>query len=133
MITDRASFRWNDPDHDDAESIVVPEQAGIAVYWNGRGEITLRQQMAWDEDADSLVLIAPQHGRAVAEAILRLVAEYEDEVWVQAFGPGGIIFLQHAAKRDRDRDPALAIHLVLACATEPTGHCPRGSLPVCRS
>ncbi len=47
------AFDWGADD-----SVVVPEQQAVAVYWNVRGELVIRQERTWDQDEDTFVVIA---------------------------------------------------------------------------
>jgi hypothetical protein len=71
MIIDRD---WAD-DWISDPCIVVRGQAAIAVFPNAREGITIKQQGGDDEAGDTIVLVAPEYARAVAEAILRVLAE----------------------------------------------------------
>ena len=66
MSTDQ--FDWYD---DDAGSVVVPEQAAIAVYPNPKGDVVIRQAGQYP-DEDSWIIFATDHAAAVADAILRV-------------------------------------------------------------
>jgi hypothetical protein len=60
----------SDLDWRDSESVVVPEQQAIAVYTNVNDVVVVRQERAWDEDSDTIVLIHRQHVLTVVEAML---------------------------------------------------------------
>jgi hypothetical protein len=59
-------FDWNS----DAVTVVARTQQAIAVYQNLHGAVVIREQQGWDEDADTIIVIQPEHARAVAAAIL---------------------------------------------------------------
>ena len=46
-------FDWNAVD----ESLLTPSVQAVAVYLNAKGDLVIRQQAAWDEDADSFVVL----------------------------------------------------------------------------
>jgi hypothetical protein len=49
-------FSWRDAEH-----LVVPTQLGLAVYWNTRGLIVLRQQADWNDYDDTMIFLSSQH------------------------------------------------------------------------
>ena len=63
MSTD--DFDWNDADH-----VVVPEQASIAVYLNPKGDVVIRQAGQYHPDEDTWIVFAAQHASRVADALL---------------------------------------------------------------
>ena len=67
-----------DEDGVDVEDVVVPQQDQIAVYWNERGEVVIRQH-SWPDD-DTIILVAPENASRLADAILRCAAELSGEV-----------------------------------------------------
>jgi hypothetical protein len=42
---------------DNQEHVVLPEQQAVAIYWNERGDLVIRQERSWCDDADHVVLI----------------------------------------------------------------------------
>lgn len=65
-----SEFDWfADPD------IVLREQLAIAVYKNPAHEVVIRQERAWDEDADTFIRVQPDNARRLADAILRAAGE----------------------------------------------------------
>ena len=43
------------------DSIVVERQMSIAIYFNSRGHLVVRQEAEWNEDEDTFIYIAPQN------------------------------------------------------------------------
>lgn len=56
-------------------AVVLPEQLAIAVYTNQNDDIVIRQERAWDEDSDTVVIVSPTNVRKVAEAMLAEIGE----------------------------------------------------------
>jgi hypothetical protein len=72
MITSTDSdFDWRED-----ECVVLKEQLAVAVYPNSHGAIVIRQERAWDEDSDTLILIEPCNASAVAEALLAAASHH---------------------------------------------------------
>jgi hypothetical protein len=65
-------FKWTDDD-----SVIIRGYGDLAVYFNPRGDIVLRQQNMMDDD--SIVVFAREHADTVIEAIKRAVAEAIEE------------------------------------------------------
>lgn len=65
-------FDWNE-----TESVIVPEQAATAVYFNNAGQIVIRQKGDPYDDEDHWFLFAPANAAILARRILEMVA-YED-------------------------------------------------------
>jgi len=63
-------FYWND-----AESIVIPEQAALAVYTNPRGEIVIRQKRSWDREEDHFVYFDKTHVATLIDKLQALLKE----------------------------------------------------------
>jgi hypothetical protein len=63
-------FDWN-PTGEDAEHIVVPDQASIAVYRNARNEIVILQDGHLFQGEDQTVIVRGGHVAALAFALLR--------------------------------------------------------------
>jgi len=58
ILTKREEDRfdwWKD------DSIVVERQMSIAIYFNSRGHLVVRQEAEWNEDEDTFIYIAPQN------------------------------------------------------------------------
>jgi hypothetical protein len=64
----------DDFDWTGAVEIIVREQQSVAVYPNGAGGISIRQEKTWDEEGDSIVMIRPEYAEAVARAILSVAS-----------------------------------------------------------
>ena len=74
MITSTDSdFDWRED-----ECVVLKEQLAVAVYPNSHGAIVIRQERAWDEDSDTLILIQPSSAKAVADALLAAATGWDD-------------------------------------------------------
>ena len=63
-------FDWS-PNGDDCASIVVPDQAAIAVYSNPRGEVCIRQDGHAFQSEDPYIVVRKGHCAALAFALLR--------------------------------------------------------------
>jgi hypothetical protein len=61
-MSDAEDFNWSE------ENTIVSAVQAIAVYFNPRGDIVIRQQDAMG-DEDDFIVIPIQHARRVAEAI----------------------------------------------------------------
>jgi len=48
-------FDWS------GDSVVLEEQLRVAVYIGERGDLVIRQRADWNQDEDTVVLIAPQN------------------------------------------------------------------------
>ncbi len=70
MIISHASWNQDGVGEDD---IVVPQQNQIAVYTNSRNEVVIRQH-GWPDD-DTIILVARENAKRLADAILRCAAE----------------------------------------------------------
>ena len=62
-----SDFDWDDV----ADDIVIAEQAAVAVYTNPRGGIVIRQAGQYGPEEDQWIVLAPEHARTPATAILR--------------------------------------------------------------
>lgn len=62
-----SNFNWSSDD-----SIVLREQPAIAVYRNSIEGLTIRQERAWNEDEDTIVVIAPQGIAAFMAALSKV-------------------------------------------------------------
>lgn len=47
-------FDWNK----DSDSIVLHHQPSVAIYWNGSGGLTIRQERAWDQEEDTITVVS---------------------------------------------------------------------------
>jgi hypothetical protein len=49
----------DDPDFDwlNSESVVVPEQQAVAIYFNPNGELVIRQERSWSDEYDHFIVI----------------------------------------------------------------------------
>lgn len=72
MIISTDNF-WRDHSDDDDGTVVLREQPATAIYWNENGAAVVRQERAWDEDSDTLIIIQPENVSAVARALLALI------------------------------------------------------------
>ena len=61
-----SEFHWDEAEGD----IAVPEQAAIAVYLNGKGDICIRQAGQYGPDEDQWVVVTPGNAAKLAKAIL---------------------------------------------------------------
>ena len=53
MADDGTNFDWNDQD-----GIAVNQQDAIAVYANDKGDLIHRRQKDWNEEEDSVIVVA---------------------------------------------------------------------------
>lgn len=53
-------------------SVIVPEQAAIAVYLNPRGDYVIRQERSWCEDEDHVVCVRPENLMALIDRLCDL-------------------------------------------------------------
>jgi hypothetical protein len=74
-ISSTADFDWNGDD----DAVVLREQPAVAVYQNPRGQIVIRQERAWDEDSDTVVLILPENVSAIVRALQSVAREISGE------------------------------------------------------
>jgi hypothetical protein len=58
-------FDWSNDD-----DVVSRRQDSLAIYSDERGQVVLRRERDWDEEADVCILIAPERAPMVAHAIL---------------------------------------------------------------
>jgi hypothetical protein len=58
----------------DANDVVIREQERTAVYTNPHGCVVIRQAGQYSQDEDQLVIVAPEHARKLARAILAAAA-----------------------------------------------------------
>ena len=69
---DNSEFKWSD-----TESVVVRQQDAIAVYANEAAEIVIRRQKDWNEEDDSVIVVAPAYVHELIEAIERTFKEIQ--------------------------------------------------------
>ncbi len=72
MADDGINFDWNDQD-----GIAVNQQDAIAVYANDKGDLVLRRQKDWNEEEDSIIVVAPAYVRQLIEAMERTFKEIQ--------------------------------------------------------
>jgi hypothetical protein len=65
-------FDWTDN-----KAVAVNQQDAIAVYANENGEVVIRRQKDWNEDDDSIIVVAPAYVRQLVEAIERTFKEIQ--------------------------------------------------------
>jgi len=61
-----------DFDWSDAEAVVVPAQPAIAVYFNPRGEIVIRQEAQFHPDEDHFVYVGRKNLRPLIERLQQI-------------------------------------------------------------
>jgi hypothetical protein len=67
MADTGTDFSWTDTD-----SVVVRQQAAVAVYENPDGDVVIRRQRDWNENEDVFVVIPRDQVRTVIKAIERV-------------------------------------------------------------
>jgi hypothetical protein len=72
VANDGINFDWNDQ-----AGIAVGQQDAIAVYANDNGDLVLRRQKDWNEEEDSVIVIAPAYVRQLIEAMERTLKEMQ--------------------------------------------------------
>jgi hypothetical protein len=60
-------FSWQDTD-----SVIIPSQPAIAVYFNPRGEIVIRQESAMHPDEDHFIYIGQKNLRPLIERLQQI-------------------------------------------------------------
>jgi hypothetical protein len=66
----------NDNDFDwssDNEDVVLREQRALAVYWNTRGDLVIRQERDWSENDDSFLVISRNNVDAFLDRLCDVV------------------------------------------------------------
>ena len=53
------------------------QQDAIAVYANDNGDLVLRRQKDWNEEEDSVIVVAPAFARQLIEAMERTLKEMQ--------------------------------------------------------
>ncbi len=71
-MVDGPGFDWTSKD-----AVAVDQQDAIAVYSNDNGDIVIRRQKDWNEDEDSVIVLAPAHVRQFIEAVERTFKEIQ--------------------------------------------------------
>jgi hypothetical protein len=66
MVDNGTGFDWTSK-----EAIAVDQQDAIAIYSNDNGEVVIRRQKDWNEEEDSVIVVAPAYVRQFIEAIER--------------------------------------------------------------
>lgn len=66
-------FEWSA----DNEDVVQHSVQGVAAYVNAYGNITIRQERAWDEDQDTIVVLTVESARRLAEKLKELINSYQ--------------------------------------------------------
>jgi hypothetical protein len=119
-------FDWHRDDHRD--TIVVPEQAAIAVYLNSDGHIVIRQQGIGSRryTVDRAIVIGPLHARAVVNAITKFMG-LEDQA---SSTPTKQLRLSTNAERQRRHREKLK-HNTPTKDVGPSGECDRQSNAEC--
>jgi hypothetical protein len=74
MTSDSTEFSW----HDCGDDLVVPEQQAVAVFWNPRGELVIRQKADFYPDEDHYVIVHPGNIRKLAHRLLLEADSLED-------------------------------------------------------
>jgi hypothetical protein len=72
-MTGNADFDWN------AEALAVDQQDAIAVYANEAGGLVIRRQKDWNEEDDSVIVVAPQYVRQLIESMERVFKEIQSK------------------------------------------------------
>ncbi len=67
---------WHPLEGDCKECTAVPSQPAIAVYWNHRDQVVIRQERS-DGDDDDVVLVDPKNLRLLIAALEREANSYE--------------------------------------------------------
>ncbi len=58
------------------EVMAVGEQRAVAVYPNPDGDLVIRQERAWDEEEDHIIIVRIENAERLAQAIIRAATEY---------------------------------------------------------
>jgi hypothetical protein len=72
VANDGINFDWNDQ-----AGIAVSQQDAIAVHANDNGDLVLRRQKDWNEEEDSVIVVAPAYVRQLIEAMERILKEIQ--------------------------------------------------------
>jgi len=65
-------FDWTSKD-----AVAVNQQDAIAVYSNDNGDVVIRRQKDWNEEEDSVIVLAPAYVRQFVEAVERTFKEIQ--------------------------------------------------------
>jgi hypothetical protein len=71
-MANNSEFDWNDH-----SAIAVRQQDTIAVYANEANEIVIRRQKDWNEEEDSVIVVAPAYVTQLIETIERVFKEVQ--------------------------------------------------------
>ena len=72
MVDNGTGFDWTNN-----HAVAVDQQDAIAVYSNDNGEVVIRRQKDWNENEDSVIVVAPAYVRQFIEAIERTFKEIQ--------------------------------------------------------
>lgn len=72
MVDNGTGFDWTNN-----HAVAVDQQDTIAVYSNDNGEVVIRRQKDWNENEDSVIVVAPAYVRQFIEAIERTFKEIQ--------------------------------------------------------
>ena len=64
-----SDFDWSK----DEDSIVLRQQLAVAVYWNGAGGLTIRQERDWNQEEDAIIAIAPENVSAFVDKLTDVI------------------------------------------------------------
>jgi hypothetical protein len=64
---------WNDEN----ENVVQHSVQGVAAYVNACNLITIRQERAWDEEQDTIMVMTVDGARRLAERLKDLINSYQ--------------------------------------------------------
>ncbi|KQZ19335.1 hypothetical protein ASD50_07565 [Mesorhizobium sp. Root552] len=54
------------------QEVIIQEQRAVAVYRNGKNGIVIREERAWDEEEDKVIVLStPEAANALIDAIKR--------------------------------------------------------------
>lgn len=54
------------------QEVIIQEQRAVAVYRNGKNGIVIREERAWDEEEDKVIVLStPEAAHALIDAIKR--------------------------------------------------------------
>jgi hypothetical protein len=66
-VGESEDFDWADP-----ESIIIPSQPAVAVYFNPRGEVVIRQESQYHPDEDHFVYVGRKNLRPLIERLQQI-------------------------------------------------------------
>ena len=64
-----SDFDWSK----DEDSIVLRHQPAVAVYWNGAGGLTIRQERDWNQEEDAIIAIAAENVSAFVDKLTDVI------------------------------------------------------------